>query len=115
MFKNTRHYNKFQKTDENTKGTSVVFDAAQSWPSCQVEESKTCNPTQHGLQTARMTDGNTDLGIMGRTGQICVSAYGLHVFTLELTDHQSLGVRGRTKSSETALSWVHANITYTSI
>ena len=74
------------------KGTIAVFDAVQCWVSCQVEESKSCNPIHHRLQTASVTEADTDLRLIDITGQIGVSARpGLHMFTLELTHHQSLG------------------------
>lgn len=77
-------------------------------------KSKSCNPIHHRLQKAGLTEADTDLRLIDITGQIVVSAWpGLAMFILELTHHQSLGAQGRSKSSETALSWIHANIIYT--
>lgn len=88
MLKNTRHSNEFCKTDENTKGTRVGFDAVWSEVCCQVEGSKSRNPIRHSIRAASMTGPDTDLKLIDITGPIGVSALpGLAIFTLELTRH----------------------------
>lgn len=56
--------------------------------SCQVEKSKSCNPIHHRLQTASVTEADTDLRLIDITGQIVVSVWpGFPMFTLELAHH----------------------------